>query len=78
MNKQLLIGILLGVAICLTFQLLPQAQAQVKQPVARYQMAADTDNFNVIDQFTGDVFHIKWDLQKKRWHYRQIVTGPPR
>ena len=81
MNRQsLLIGILIGVCLCLVVMLfqVPQAQAASVGSGPRYQLAADSDNFWVLDAITGDVYAIRWNLQRKRFGYVRIVHGPPR
>ncbi len=79
-KKSLVVGLLVGICLCLLFQFLPQAQAQVApRPSPRYQMAANSSNFCVIDSFTGDVFRIapnRSSPMHRTWF--KLIKGPPR
>ncbi len=80
MGIVLVIVLLTGLYLCHLFLLTAKAQAQVApQPVARYQMAADSDNFYVIDQITGDVFHVAPNRSSPKLRlWRKVLNGPPR
>lgn len=76
-KKSLIVGVLLGVCLCLLLQFVPQAQAQVRPAlVPRYYIAGDGPGYGVIDSVTGDVYELYH--RQKRWSWRQLGKGPPR
>lgn len=77
-KKSLIVGLLLGVLLCLLLQFIPQAQAQVaRQPVPRYQITGGGGSYGVIDSFTGDIYELR-KMAPRQHVWKLLRKGPPR